>query len=65
MILFSVICNQNKEKSWKAKAHADGTMYDEYFIVELQRTKEIYHYHIDNWHYFKVKDIERMGWSRT
>jgi hypothetical protein len=60
MILFSVICNQNKEKAWKAKAHADGTMYDEYFIVGITTDEGdyTYHYHLDNWHYFKVKDIE-------
>jgi hypothetical protein len=60
MTLFSIICNQNKDKAWKAKAHADGTMYDEYFIVGITTDEGdyTYHYHIDNWHYFKVKDIE-------
>ncbi|MNE68419.1 hypothetical protein D3C80_1640800 [compost metagenome] len=60
MILFSVICNQNKELSWKSKLHADGTMYDNYFIVGV-RTKEgdyTYHYHLDNWDYFDVEELE-------
>ena len=29
MILFSIICNQNKEISWKSKYHEDGTMFDD------------------------------------
>lgn len=60
MILFSVICNQNKNKAWKAKAHHDGTMYDEYFIVGIETLEGqyTYHYHLDNWNYFKVKEIE-------
>lgn len=60
MILFSVICNQNRDKAWKSKSHADGTMYDEYFIVGITTDEGdyTYHYHIDNWSYFKVKEVE-------
>jgi hypothetical protein len=60
MILFSVICNQNLDKAWKSTLHADGTMYDDYFIVGIT-TKEgdyTYHYHMDNWRYFfNVKEL--------
>lgn len=28
MILFSIICNQNKAISWKSKQHEDGTMFE-------------------------------------
>ena len=28
MILFSVICNQNKKLAWKSWLHDDGTMFD-------------------------------------
>ncbi len=60
MILFSIICNQNKEKAWKSWNHADGTMYDDYFIVGITTNEGdyTYHYHKDNWGYFKVKTIE-------
>ena len=59
MILFSVICNQNKKISWKSMLHDDGTMYDDYFIVGIN-TKEgqyTYHYHVNNWKYFNVKEL--------
>lgn len=59
MILFSIICNQNKENAWKSLKHHDGTMYDDYFIVGITTTEGdyTYHYHIDNWHYFDVKEL--------
>lgn len=60
MILFSIICNQNQEKAWKSKLHDDGTMYDNYFIVGVTTPEGdyTYHYHMENWEYFKVKEIE-------
>lgn len=54
MFLFSIICKQNKNKSWRSKLHSDGTMYENYFIVGI--TTDMgdysYHYHIDYWKYF-------------
>ena len=61
MILFSVILNSNKSKSWKSKFHDDGTMYKDYFIVGIE-TKEgsyTYHYHISNWDMFDVKELKK------
>lgn len=60
MILFAVICNQNKNISWKSKKHEDGTMYDNYFIVGINTPKGTYtyHYHIQYWNYFKVKELK-------
>lgn len=58
MVLFSIICNQNKSKAWKSKLHHDGTMFDNYFIVGIN-TKEgqySYHYHMECWDYFKNID---------
>lgn len=54
MMLFSVICNQNLDKAWKSMLHADGTMYDDYFIVGITTDEGdyTYHYHMDNWKYF-------------
>ena len=59
-ILFATICNQNKDISWKSKKHSDGSMYDNYFIVGIETPKGnyTYHYHIDFWDYFKVKELE-------
>lgn len=60
MILFSIICNQNKERAWKSWKHHDGTMYDDYFIVgiETPEGQYSYHYHKDNWNEFNVKELE-------
>ncbi|SNU09797.1 hypothetical protein SAMN05216470_2024 [Streptococcus equinus] len=61
MILFAAICNKNKANAWKSKKHADGSMYDNYFIVgiETPEGQYSYHYHIDNWNFFDVKELER------
>lgn len=59
MILFAVICNTYKEKSWKSKFHADGTMYKDYFIVGITTVEGdyTYHYHLDNWDYFNILEL--------
>lgn len=61
MNLFAVICNQNKELSWKSKLHADDTMYDGYFIagITTPQGNYTYHYHIDHWDMFKVKELDK------
>lgn len=61
MVLFSIICNQNKAKAWKSLKHDDGTMYEDYFIVGITTSEGdyTYHYHIDNWDYFKVRHVAR------
>ncbi len=60
MILFSVICNQNKENAWKSWLHEDGTMYDDYFIVGIttDEGEYTYHYHKREWSYFNVKELK-------
>ena len=60
MILFSIVCNKEKSRSWKSKLHDDGTMFDDYFIVGISTDEGqyTYHYHIDNWDYFDVEEIE-------
>lgn len=59
-ILFAFICNQNKEISWKSKKHSDGSMYYNYFIVGIDTPKGsyTYHYHMQYWDYFEIKEIE-------
>lgn len=61
MVLFSVICNINKNKSWKSKLHDDGTMFKDYFIcgIETAEGQFTYHYHIDFWDLFNVKELEK------
>jgi len=60
MVLFSVICNQNKEKAWKSWRHNDGTMFDGYFIVGITTNQGnyTYHYHKDYWDMFDVKELD-------
>ena len=61
MMLFSIILNQNKDISWKAKKHHDGTMFDEdSFIcgIETPQGQYTYHYNLEFWDYFKVKELE-------
>lgn len=60
MILFSIICNQNKTISWKSKLHDDGTMFENYFIVGINTPdgQFTYHYHIDHWDKFDVIELE-------
>ena len=60
MILFSVILNQNKDISWKAKQHHDGTMFEDSFIcgIETPEGQYTYHYHTDYWGVFSVDELE-------
>lgn len=60
MMLFVIVCNQNKEKAWKSKMHDDGTMFDDYFIVGVKTPKGqyTYHYHLDYWPLFTVKELD-------
>jgi len=59
-ILFSIICNMFPEKAWKAKKHSDGEIWDGLFIagVETPEGQYTYHYLLQRWELFKVKEIE-------
>lgn len=61
MVLFSIICNQNKDKAWKARQHYDGTMFDGDFIVGISTSEGqyTYHYDLEYWDEFKVKVLDR------
>lgn len=61
MVLFSIICNNNKEVAFKSKLHADGTMFDDYFIVGVNTANGYYtyHYHMDDWGMFDVEEVEK------
>lgn len=60
-VLFSVICNQNKDIAWKSKLHSDGTMYDGMFIVGITtpQGQYSYHYDINLWSLFDVKELDK------
>ena len=61
MILFSLLLNSHPGISWKAKKHHDGTMFDdESFIcgIETPKGQYTYHYHLEHWDMFKVKEFE-------
>ena len=61
MILFSIICNQDKNNSWKSKLHSDGTMFEGYFIVGIltRQGQYTYHYKLDYWDLFEVEVFEK------
>ena len=65
-VLFSIICNQNARYAWKSRLHADGTMYENMFIVGMNLPIKgalypvTYHYDIEPyWDMFNVKELER------
>lgn len=63
-ILFSMICNQNKDKAWKSLLHnnPNDEMYDGMFIVGIDTPfgQVTYHYDIEPyWEMFNVKELER------
>lgn len=60
-VLFSVICNQNKDIAWKSKLHSDGTMYDEMFIVGITtpQGQYSYHYNLILWSLFDVNELDK------
>lgn len=61
-VLFSVICNQNKDTAWKSKQHYDGTMYDGMFIVGIDTPEgqATYHYDVEPyWKMFRAKELDQ------
>lgn len=62
MILFSIICKMFKDKAWRSKFHADGTMFDDFFIVGIDTPdgQYSYHYKQSNWVYFsEIRELEK------
>lgn len=60
-VLFSVIVRDHSNWCWKAKKHADGTMYDGMFIVGINTPhgQASYHYDIDAyWDMFHCEEYE-------
>lgn len=61
MVLFSIICNQNKDVSWKSKLHFEGDMFEDYFIVGINTSEGnyTYHYSMEYWDQFDVEVLDR------
>lgn len=59
MMLFSIVCNQNKELAWKSWKHEDDTMFEDYFIVGITTPDGdySYHYHKNHWNQFNVVQL--------
>lgn len=62
-VLFATICNNHPELSWKSRQHDDPEfpMYEGMFIVgiETPEGQATYHYDINLWDIFKVKELDR------
>lgn len=63
-LLFSIICNQNKDIAWKSKKHFDeenDPMFNGDFAVGLNTPNgpACYHCKLEHWDLFDVKEIER------
>lgn len=59
--LFRFVTKMFPSNSWKSKAHHDGSMYPNYFIVGVSTPMGdyTYHYHLDYWDDFDVKILDR------
>jgi hypothetical protein len=62
-VLFSMICNQNKERAWKSLLHhnSEDEMFEGMFIVGINTPygQVTYHYDLPEWDLFKVKELDR------
>jgi len=61
LIVFLVICNQNKENAWKSLYHADGTRYEGCFIVGIETPdgNHTYYCGTEYWDLFNVTEFDR------
>ena len=61
MVLFATICGLAKKQGhavWRSKLHADGTMFDDFFIVGVTTPLDdySYHYQLKYWDYFSMAE---------
>ncbi len=59
--LFAVLCNTYRSDAWKSMRHADGSMYDDYFIAGIRTPAGMVTYHVEllHWDLFDVPELER------
>lgn len=57
---FGIICNMNREVSWKSKVHSNGTIKDGYFIVgtETAEGQVTFECELCYWDSFDVIELE-------
>ena len=60
MILFLTIQKAYPKRSWKAKQHHDGTMFEDSFIVGINTDEGQYTYHYDLKYWELFKDIKEL-----
>lgn len=68
LTLFAFIVKSNKDKSWKSKLHADGDMFEDFFIVGVDTPSGTvaYHYQMKYWNFFECRELERAPeWDGT
>ena len=59
-VLFAALQKAYPDKSWKAKFHSNGTMFDNMFIAGIDTPEGTYTYHLEmnEWDIFTCKEIE-------
>lgn len=59
-VLFSVIANLHRDRSYKSWKHEDGSMFDDMFIAVIKTANGDYSYHCDAkyWDLFKIPERE-------
>ena len=60
-VLTAALFNSYPDMAWKSKLHADGSMFDGYFIVGMDTPEgqATYHYELSRWDMFRVRELER------
>ena len=61
MYLTALAFNSNPSISWKSKQHADGTMFEGYFIVGITTPEGqyTYHYKLEHWDLFSIPELPK------
>lgn len=59
-LLFSLVTNANKNKSWKSLKHHDNTMYENHFIagIDTDEGQYTFHLHVDFWDYYDIIELK-------
>jgi hypothetical protein len=59
--LWITICHLNRDRAWKSKLHSDGTMFNDSFILGLNRRKGkqiTYHLNLKDWDRVDVPELK-------
>ena len=60
MTLFAVVLKAHRANAWKSRLHADGDMWDGWFIVGINTPEGqfTYHYKAEHWDLFDVPELD-------